>query len=69
MTMNNFEAIVEGAKAQGVIVKQFCTFCTNSAEGELYVDDGDDGSIKVPVCEDCGLKLQNMYGVDTLDDV
>ena len=58
--MQNLPKIVEDAKAAGITVKQFCTYCPASATGDLALDDGAH-KFTVPICEGCMSILREKF--------
>jgi hypothetical protein len=59
--MHPFNSIIEEAQTKGVEIKNFCSYCTNDATGELMMDDGEGNVFPLPICEDCVEILQKKY--------
>lgn len=59
--MERFSDILEPARKDGVEIKTFCSFCVNSADGDLMMDDGSGEMFPVPVCENCLQIVQSKY--------
>jgi hypothetical protein len=59
--MQPFKEIIDEAKKSGVEIKKFCSFCIESATGDLYMDDGMGNEIPIPVCESCLAAIQKKY--------